>query len=154
VVTVKLGENPIEYINNLDNNNIRNITIHEEIKEDKIEIIKKIKDKGYKVGISIKPNTNINSLIPYLDLIDIILIMSVEPGLGGQKYITNTTNKIENLKIMLKKNNINNIEIEVDGGINDTNIKLLKQEKIDISVVGSYITNSDNYQNQINNLKI
>ena len=144
-------DNPIEYINKLDNNNIRNITIHEEIKEDKIEILKKIKNKGYKVGLSIKPNTDINRLIPYLSLIDIILIMSVEPGLGGQEFIPTTINKIKQLREILGDKNI---EIEVDGGINNSNIILLAEEKVDVSVVGSYITNSDNYTNQIDKLKI
>ena len=143
-------ERPLDYINNLNNENIRNITIHEEINGDKIKIINRIKDKGYKAGLSIKPNTDISKLIPYLDYIDIILIMSVEPGLGGQKFIPETVEKIDNLNKLL--NNYNkNIEIEVDGGINNQTIKLLKN-KINISVVGSYITKSDNYQDKINNL--
>ena len=143
-------ERPLDYINNLNNENIRNITIHEEINGDKIKIINRIKDKGYKAGLSIKPNTDISKLIPYLDYIDIILIMSVEPGLGGQKFIPETVEKIDNLNKLL--NNYNkNIEIEVDGGINNQTIKLLKN-KINISVVGSYITISDNYQDKINNL--
>ena len=143
-------ERPLDYINNLNNETIRNITIHEEINGDKIKIINRIKDKGYKAGLSIKPNTDISKLIPYLDYIDIILIMSVEPGLGGQKFIPETVEKIDNLNKLL--NNYNkNIEIEVDGGINNQTIKLLKN-KINISVVGSYITKSDNYQDKINNL--
>ena len=143
-------ERPLDYINNLNNENIRNITIHEEINGDKIKIINRIKEKGYKAGLSIKPNTDISKLIPYLDYIDIILIMSVEPGLGGQKFIPETVEKIDNLNKLL--NNYNkNIEIEVDGGINNQTIKLLKN-KINISVVGSYITISDNYQDKINNL--
>lgn len=143
-------ERPLDYINNLNNESIRNITIHEEINGDKIKIINRIKEKGYKAGLSIKPNTDISKLIPYLDYIDIILIMSVEPGLGGQKFIPETVEKIDNLNKLL--NNYNkNIEIEVDGGINNQTIKLLKN-KINISVVGSYITISDNYQDKINNL--
>ena len=118
-------ERPLDYINNLNNENIRNITIHEEINGDKIKIINRIKEKGYKAGLSIKPNTDISKLIPYLDYIDIILIMSVEPGLGGQKFIPETVEKIDNLNKLL--NNYNkNIEIEVDGGINNQTIKLLK----------------------------
>ena len=141
-------ERPLDYINNLNNENIRNITIHEEINGDKIKIINRIKEKGYKAGLSIKPNTDISKLIPYLDYIDIILIMSVEPGLGGQKFIPETVEKIDNLNKLLNKYN-KKIDIEVDGGINNQTIKLLKN-KINISVVGSYITKSDNYQDKIN----
>ena len=143
-------ERPLDYINNLNNENIRNITIHEEINGDKIKIINRIKEKGYKAGLSIKPNTDISKLIPYLDYIDIILIMSVEPGLGGQEFIPETVDKIDNLNKLLNKYN-KKIDIEVDGGINNQTIKLLKN-KINISVVGSYITKSDNYQDKINNL--
>ena len=143
-------ERPLDYINNLNNESIRNITIHEEINGDKIKIINRIKEKGYKAGLSIKPNTDISKLIPYLDYIDIILIMSVEPGLGGQKFIPETVDKIDNLNKLLNKYN-KKIDIEVDGGINNQTIKLLKN-KINISVVGSYITISDNYQDKINNL--
>ena len=143
-------ERPLDYINNLNNENIRNITIHEEINGDKIKIINRIKEKGYKAGLSIKPNTDISKLIPYLDYIDIILIMSVEPGLGGQEFIPETVDKIDNLNKLLNKYN-KKIDIEVDGGINNQTIKLLKN-KINISVVGSYITISDNYQDKINKL--
>ena len=143
-------ERPLDYINNLNNENIRNITIHEEINGDKIKIINRIKEKGYKAGLSIKPNTDISKLIPYLDYIDLILIMSVEPGLGGQEFIPETVDKIDNLNKLLNKYN-KKIDIEVDGGINNQTIKLLKN-KINISVVGSYITISDNYQDKINNL--
>ena len=75
-------EDPNSYINKLDNNNIRNITFHEEVNVDKNEIIKNIKNKGYKVGMSIKPDNDISNLIPYLKELDLILVMSVEPGKG------------------------------------------------------------------------
>jgi len=140
-------ENPEIYINNLKNKNIEYITIHIEINKDINKIINKIKSYGYKVGISIKPNTDINSILPYLDKIDLVLIMSVEPGFGGQEFIPKTLEKAKQLR------NINkNITIEMDGGIKDTNINQLKNI-IDIAVVGSYITKKDNYNQAINNLK-
>ena len=106
-----------------------------------------IKSLNYKVGLSIKPNTNIDSLIPYLDRIDLVLIMSVEPGFGGQQFIPNSLTKAQQIK------NLNsNITIEMDGGIKDTNINEIKKY-VDIAVVGSYITNNDNYNQAINNLK-
>ena len=140
-------ENPEEYITQLKNKNIEYITIHIEINKDINKLINIIKSLNYKVGLSIKPNTNINSLIPYLDKIDLVLIMSVEPGFGGQQFMPNSLEKAENLR-KLKPN----IIIEIDGGIKDTNIKEVKKY-VDIAVVGSYITNNSNYQEAINNLK-
>lgn len=139
--------NPETYIDNLKNKNIEYITIHIEINKNINNLINKIKSYGYKAGLSIKPNTNINTIIPYLDKIDLVLIMSVEPGFGGQKFIPSTLNKAKQLKEINK-----NIIIEMDGGINDTNISKIK-EYIDIAVVGSYITNNIDYNQAINNLK-
>lgn len=140
-------ENPIEYIEKLNNKNIEYITFHLEVNQDINKIIKKIKDLNYKVGLSIKPNTKVLELLPYLDKIDLILIMSVEPGFGGQQFIENTLEKAKQLKELNK-----NITIEMDGGIKDTNINKLK-DYVDIAVVGSYIINSDDYNKAINNLK-
>lgn len=142
-------ENPIEYIEQFNNMNIEYITFHLEVKKNINEIISKIKDKGYKIGLSIKPNTNIKELIPYLKNIDLILVMSVEPGKGGQEFLSNTIERINKIKELITKNN-NDIQIEVDGGINDKNIYQL--ENIDIAVVGSYIIKSNDYSNQIKKL--
>ena len=140
-------DNPEIYIKKLQNKNIEYITIHIEINKDINNLINKIKSFGYKVGISIKPNTNIESIIPYLDKIDLILIMSVEPGFGGQEFMPETLEKAKQLRNINKK-----IIIEMDGGIKDTNINQLK-DIIDIAVVGSYITKKDDYNQAINNLK-
>ena len=140
-------ENPEEYINKLANKNIEYITIHIEIDKDIDKIIDKIKSFSYKVGLSIKPNTDITSLLPYLNKIDLILIMSVEPGFGGQQFMPNSLIKAKKIRDLNQ-----NIIIEIDGGIKDTNIKEIK-EYVDIAVVGSYITNSTNYNEAINNLK-
>ena len=140
-------DNPEIYINNLQNKNIKYITIHIEINKDIDKLINKIKSFGYKVGISIKPNTDISSLLPYLDKIDLVLIMSVEPGFGGQEFIPSTLEKAKQIKKINKT-----ITIEMDGGIKDTNITQLKNI-IDIAVVGSYITKKDDYNQAINNLK-
>ena len=101
----------------------------------------------FKVIQELKPNTEISSVIPYLDKIDLILIMSVEPGFGGQQFIPESLNKAKEIR-KLKPN----LTIEIDGGIKDTNIDEIKKY-IDIAVVGSYITNSDDYNKAINNLK-
>ena len=146
-------ENPLEYIEKLQNLNVEYITFHIEVLHNIEELINRCKELNYKVGLAIKPNTNINELKPYLKNIDLILVMSVEPGFGGQKFIENTIVRIENIRKMLIKNKCENILIEVDGGINDTNIKSLINAKVDIAVSGSYIVNSSNYQNQIDTLR-
>lgn len=140
-------ESPEEYISKLANKNIEYITIHVEIDKDINNLINQIKSLGYKVGLSIKPNTDITSLLPYLDKIDLILIMSVEPGFGGQQFIPNSLIKAKKIRELNQ-----NITIEIDGGIKDTNIKEIKKY-VDIAVVGSYITNSNDYNEAINNLK-
>lgn len=140
-------ENPIEYIEKLNNKNIEYITIHYEISKNIENLINTIKSLGYKVGLSIKPKTDTKEIYKYLDKIDMVLIMSVEPGFGGQKFIPESINKAKDIK---EKNN--NIIIEMDGGIKDENINLLT-EYVDIAVVGSYITNKIDYNEAINNLK-
>lgn len=140
-------EDPETYLNKLQNKNIEYITIHLEINKDINILIDKIKSLGYKVGLSIKPNTNVKELIPYLDKIDLVLIMSVEPGLGGQLFMPDSLIKAKSLRELNK-----DIIIEIDGGINDTNIEEIKKY-VDIAVVGSYITNSFDYNKVINNLK-
>ena len=109
--------------------------------------LNKIREYGFKSGISIKPNTDINKLIPYLNDIDLILIMTVEPGLGGQPFLENSPNRIKKIKELVKDRNI---LLEVDGGINNKTISLVKDS--DIAVVGSYITTSDNMIEKVKTL--
>ena len=138
-----------KYIDEYSTLNPEYITIHLEATSNIMEVIKYIKNKNIKVGISIKPNTSVKELIPYLKYIDLVLVMSVEPGFGGQKFIPNTTNKLRTLNELKKEYNF---MIEVDGGINDDTIKYCMYA--DIIVVGSFITNSDNYNQQIELLKL
>ena len=139
--------NPEEYIDKLANKNIECITIHIEIDKNIDDLINKIKSLGYKVGLSLKPNTKVSTLLPFLDKIDLVLIMSVEPGFGGQQFMPNSLNKAKELRELKP-----NLTLEIDGGINNTNIEEVKKY-IDIAVVGSYITKSNNYNQAINNLK-
>ena len=133
-----------KYIDEYEIFNPEFITFHYEATNNIDKIISYIKNLNIKVGISIKPDTDVSVLLPYLDKIDLVLVMSVEPGHGGQKFIINTINKINKLR------EINgNYVIEVDGGINDETIRIVDS---DISVVGHFITKSDNYQEQIDKL--
>ena len=139
-------EEPLNYLKEIKYINFHNITVHLEI--DNLEnVIKELKKINTKIGLAIKPNTDINLLDKYLNDIDIILIMSVEPGFGGQKFIENTPERIKIIKEKIKNKNI---ILEVDGGINNETIKLVD---VDIAVAGSYIINADNYQHQIDLLK-
>ena len=142
-------KNVKEYVDLYASMNPSFITFHLEAVDNVLETINYIKSKNVKVGISIKPGTKINELLPYLDKVDLVLIMSVEPGFGGQKFIENSINKVNEL-YDIRDNNSYNYLIEIDGGINNINIGKLK--KCDIVVVGSYITNSSNYNENINKL--
>ena len=139
-----------EYIDNIkDLDNIENITIHLEIEKNIKEILSKIKSLGFKRGLSIKPNTDINKLVPYLDDIDLILVMTVEPGLGGQQFLESSTKRLKEIKELI---GTRDILLEVDGGINNNTINLVKDANI--VVVGSYITKSTDQVSQINSLLV
>ena len=125
------------------------ITFHYEAASDISSVINYIHEKGIKVGISIKPATDISEIKDYLNYIDLVLVMSVEPGKGGQAFIPESIDKIEKLYNLRQKYNYNYV-IEVDGGINNETIKLC--DKADIAVVGSYITKQD-YASAIKELK-
>lgn len=128
------------------------ITFHLESTKNCFEIMWLLKKYGIKIGISIKPNTPVEKLNPYLQYIDLVLVMSVEPGAGGQEFIKSSIDKVKKLDQIRKENNYSYL-IEVDGGINDTNINLLHANNVDIVVVGSYITKvKKGYQRRINRL--
>lgn len=116
------------------------ITFHYEACNNHKAVIEKIKKAGLKAGISIKPNTPVEVLDMYLEDLDLVLIMSVEPGFGGQKFIDGITSKIEYLNIIRNKIS-NKFIIEVDGGINPNTLKVVKNAGANAVVVGSYLMN-------------
>lgn len=131
------------------------ITIHKEsfnTKEEMNDIIKYIKEQGIKVGVSIKPNTPIDEIYNILDQVHLVLVMTVEPGYGGQSLILETMDKIKKLNEYRLNNNLD-FYIEADGGINTNNIDVLKEAGIDIAVCGSAIVNSENIKETIKLLK-
>lgn len=140
-------EDPELFIKNININNINTITIPLEINKDINNLIELIKKNNYQVGIAIKPNTDLNEIDKYIDLIDKVIIMSVEPGFGGQSFIDSSVDRIKTIRSKRK-----DIIIEVDGGINNETIKKISNNT-DIAVVGSYIVNSNDYQKAINSLK-
>jgi len=143
-------ENPIDYIIKYKELKPEYITIHSEINYNIEDLIDLIKSYNIKVGVSIKPKTSVKSIEKILPYIDNVLIMSVEPGFGGQKFMDDVLFKIEVLNKLRKENNYNYV-ISIDGGINDTNID--KVRDVDFVISGSFICMSDNYQEQINKLR-
>ena len=131
------------------------ITFHLEAcknKKEVLDLIKYIKESNIKVGIAIKPNTNIKEIYEFLPYIHIVLVMTVEPGFGGQKLIPETIEKVEKLKQYIGENNLET-NIEVDGGIKLENVDLLKNAGANIIVAGTAIINSDNYKDTIEQIK-
>ena len=131
------------------------ITIHYEACENKEKLmnaINKIKDNGIKCGISIKPHTNVEEIYEYLPYIHMVLVMTVEPGKGGQKIIPETINKVKQLKEYIEAEDID-VYIEADGGINVETIKPLIQAGIDIAVVGNAVIMAEDYGAIIKELK-
>ena len=129
--------------------NIESITFHLETEQDILMNIDKVHDMGYRCGIAICPDTDIQLIYPYLDKIDMVLLMSVIPGRGGQSFILDTKDRIAMLKNYIDRNYLS-VLIEVDGGINDKTISFVRDA--DVAVVGSYIVKSDNYIERVNSL--
>ena len=120
--------------------------------EEAMKFISCIKENNIKVGISLKPNTDIEKIYPYLPYIHKILVMTVEPGEGGQEFIKDTVDKIKKLNVFCYENDYD-IDIEVDGGINDKTAKLAIEAGATILVAGSYIAKSEDYKKAIESLK-
>ena len=127
------------------------ITFHCEIDEDIQKIISKIKNKGIKCGLAIKPRTSWSEILPYLDLIDQVTIMTVEPGFSGQKFMNNQVDKIKNISNQIKLNNMN-VEVEIDGGINFETGKICIEAGADILVAGSFLFNQGNLISSTNKM--
>ncbi len=144
-------KNPEKYISELSMLNVEYITFHFEAVKNINKLIEEIKNCGIKVGISINPGTDESLLFPYLNNIDLILIMSVHPGKSGQVFIDDSLLKIKNLKEEIIKEQSKTI-ISVDGGINEENSLKLKELNIDMIVSASYIQNEE-MESRINYLK-
>ena len=143
-----------EYVDIFSPNEPNCITFHIEATKDKEEVINLINYiKQYsKVGIAISPNTPVENIYEYLPLIHSVMVMTVEPGEGGQSLIPETIEKIKKIREYIDSNNLDT-EIEVDGGVNLDNIKILKDAGADIAVAGTSIINSKDYRYTINKLK-
>ncbi len=126
------------------------ITFHLEASANPMKEINLIKSFGKKVGVSLKPQTDIETIKPFIDDIDLILVMAVNPGFGGQKFMPDTLGRISEIKNMIGNRNI---LIEVDGGINPDNARLCIEKGADIIVAGTTIFKSKDYKKSIKELK-
>ena len=145
--------NPDEYIEQYKNAGSDIITVHKEVCGHLDKTLSSIKTAGCKAGVSINPGTDISGLEYVLDKIDLILVMSVNPGFGGQKFINSSIQKIKKIKELVKNFNI---DIEVDGGIDDKTATLVKNAGANILVSGSFIFSGENksiYKERIASLR-
>ena len=141
---------PLIYIKDLSRLQPEYITFHLESTKDIVKTISEIKKYQIKAGLTLRPDTPLEEIYPYLSFIDLVLIMSVNPGLGGQKFLEESVNRLEKLYEYRQANNLN-FQISIDGGINNETIK--KVSLVDIAVSGSYICKSKDYTKQIASLK-
>ena len=132
---------PIKFIDEFVFDNTLNITIHYESTNKVEETLNYIKSKNIKSGLAIKPNTDINEIELYIQNVDILCLMSVNPGFSGQNFIENTYSRLKQLRELIKKNKLSTL-IQIDGGVNNTNAKKLFDLGADILVSGNYIFKS------------
>lgn len=136
-------ENPVDYAKKFAKAGSDIITFHYEAVTNPSKVIEEIKALGVKVGISIKPNTTVSEILKCLPLVDQVLVMSVEPGFGGQKFMESSLDKVKELSELRNKFNYD-YQIEVDGGINLDNALLLSTAGANILVMGTFFINNDN----------
>lgn len=144
--------NPDKYIQEFKNAGADILTVHLEACTHLHRTIQSIKSAGMQAGVSLNPHTNVTLLEDIITELDLVLIMSVNPGFGGQKFIENSYNKIKSLKKLISEKKSNAL-IEVDGGVDDTNFKQLYNAGADVLVSGSYIFKSKNPKENIDILK-
>ena len=132
--------------------NIEYLTLHYESHRRPIDVINMIRHTNMKVGIAINPETKVSHIIPLLNHIDQVLVMSVKPGKGGQAFMEDVLYKVETLNDLRKESNYHYI-IAIDGGINAETAKLAKKAGVDLVISGSYVTSSDDYNKAIDSLR-
>ena len=143
---------PLKYADDFADAGADIITFHVECDSDINETIDKIRSRGVKPGLVIKPNTPANSVFPYLDKIDLVLIMTVEPGFGGQSFMADMLPKVKEIKDECKKRGIDMI-IEADGGIGEATIQQCADAGIDVCVAGTAVFKADDAEKAIKKLQ-
>ncbi len=143
---------PFKYADDFADAGADIITFHIECDSDINKTIEKIRSRGVKPGLVIKPKTPANAVFPYLDKIDLVLVMTVEPGFGGQSFMTDMLPKVTKIKNECKKRGIE-IPVEVDGGIGEATIELAAKAGVDICVAGTAVFRADDPAKVIANLQ-
>jgi ribulose-phosphate 3-epimerase len=144
--------NPDQYIKTFAQLGANNLTVHYEASTHLHRTLQAIRAEGMKAGVAINPHTNVNLLEDVINDIDLVCIMSVNPGFGGQSFIENTYSKIRNLKEIIMRNNASTL-IEIDGGVTDKNAVQLVEAGADVLVAGNYVFKSDSPVHTIASLK-
>jgi ribulose-phosphate 3-epimerase len=142
---------PYQWIDGFTYKNTKYITIHVE-SNDVRKTMDKIKSNHVKLGLSVKPKTSIDELMPFIHEVDLVLVMTVEPGFGGQSFMHDMMDKVKELVEIRKKYNLS-FEIEVDGGISDQTIEIARLSGVDVCVAGSYLFNLKDRKKGILSLK-
>lgn len=140
-------ENPWDIAKEFVKSGVDHITIHAEVSQNLTKDIEKIKNLGVSCGVAVKPKTPVESILPFLDQLDLVLVMSVEPGFYGQKFIPDVLDKVRTL---VKHRNGRAFKIQIDGGINTTNISECAEAGVELFVAGSAAFSGsikDNIQN-------
>lgn len=146
-------QNPLDLVDSYIKAGANQLTFHIETLKNPMKELLEVKSKGVKVGLTLKPKTPVVDILPFIDIVDTVLVMTVEPGFGGQSFMKDQLSKIETLKIEAQKL-ANPPFIEVDGGINKDTIRLCAQKGANVFVAGSAIfTEPSEYKNNIKNLR-
>ena len=143
---------PIRYIDNYAELGVDGITVHYEAAADIKAVIDKIKSRKLRAGLSVKPATSVSDIIPYLKGLDMVLVMTVEPGFGGQVFLPETLNKVKELRKYIDENGLD-VLIQVDGGINKSTSAMVRESGADVLVSGSYIFNAEDMSAAVSSLR-
>ncbi len=143
---------PLKYIDDFCDAGADIITFHVEADSDITETIAKIKSRGVKAGLVVKPKTEVETVFPYLDQLDMVLIMTVEPGFGGQSFMADMLPKVEKLRSEIDSRGLS-VLIEADGGIGSQNIALCAKAGVDVAVAGTAVFKADDPAKAISELK-
>ncbi len=144
-------KNPLKYIEDFAKAGADIITFHVECDDDISETIEKIRSFGVKCGIVLSPDTEAEAVLPYLEKVDMILLMSVYPGFGGQKYIERITDKIKKVREYIGERNI---DLEIDGGITKDNVKTAVDAGANVVVAGTSVFGYENREKAISELRV
>lgn len=142
---------PLKYVEDFAKAGADVITFHVESDSEPVETIKKIRELGCKAGISVKPNTPASVIFPYLEMLDLVLVMTVEPGFGGQSFMADMMPKVKEIYDECQKRNLK-MDIEVDGGINEINISEAAKAGANVFVSGSTIFKANDAKEMISTL--